>query len=169
MSEPNENQPPYNPPPASGDAVPPPPPQDGAQQQPPPPPPPEAIPYASPGTYSGSGAPPYAGPAPTQDDRNLAMLAHILGIFTSFLGPLIVWLVRKDHSPFVDDQGKEALNFQLTLMIGYVISAVTTVICIGPFIAIGLSVIAIVFGIMAAVAASKGDAYRYPVNIRFIK
>ena len=117
----------------------------------------------------GPGPAPYAGPAPTPDDRMMATLAHVLGIFTSFVGPLIIWMIKKDQSPFVDDQGKEALNFQPTLLIGYVISAIATVICIGPIIALGLSVVAIVFGIMAAVATNKGEAYRYPVNIRFIK
>ena len=117
----------------------------------------------------GSDKPQYSGPAPTTDDKNMATIAHVLGIFTSFLGPLIIWLVKKDQSPFVDDQGKEALNFQLTLLIGYLVAAITTVICIGPFIAMGLSIVAIIFGIMGAVASNKGEAYRYPVNIRFIK
>jgi uncharacterized Tic20 family protein len=99
----------------------------------------------------------------------MATLAHVLGIFTSFVGPLIIWMVKKDQSPFVDDQGKEALNFQLTLLIGYLVSAAATVICIGPIIALGISVVAIIFGVMAGVAANKGEAYRYPLNIRFIK
>jgi len=52
-----------------------------------------------------------------QEDKTMAMLCHLLGILTAFLGPLIIWLVKKDQSPFVDDQGKEALNFQITLVI----------------------------------------------------
>ena len=99
----------------------------------------------------------------------MATIAHVLGIFTSFLGPLVIWLIKKDQSPFVDDQGKEALNFQITLMIGWVIAAVTTFICIGPFIGLGLTAIAIIFGVLGAIAANKGEAYRYPMNIRFIK
>ena len=167
MTEPNNVPPP--PPseqPTGADTPPPPPPP---HTPPPPPQPVEPLPYATPGAGPTGAPPPYAGPAPTPDDRNMATLAHILGIFTSFLGPLIIWLIKKDQSPFVDDQGKEALNFQITLVIGWVISAVATVICIGPFLALGLSVIAIVFGIMGAVASNKGEAYRYPLNIRFIQ
>ena len=157
-----------NPPPPSPESSSDQPPQSPVTPPPYTPPPPQEpqspLPYATP---TGPGHP-YAGPPPTADDKTMATLAHVLGIFTSFVGPLIIWMVKKDQSPFVDDQGKEALNFQLTLLIGYVISAIGTVICIGPFIAMGLSVVAIVFGIMGAVAANKGEAYRYPVNIRFI-
>lgn len=168
MTEPNNNAPPSDPAPdpapdaapspAPGAAAPTPHTQQEAQPQQPP------LAYQTP---SASGAP-YTGPAPTPDDRNMATLAHILGIFTSFLGPLIIWMIKKDQSPFVDDQGKEALNFQLTLLIGYLISVAAIVICIGPVIALGLSVVAIIFGILGAVASNKGEAYRYPVNIRFI-
>ena len=146
--------------PYTGDTQPQPQPWEGQSPQP-------AVPlgYGTP----GSDKPQYTGPAPTTDDKNMATIAHVLGIFTSFLGPLIIWMVKKEQSPFVDDQGKEALNFQLTLLIGYVVAAVTTIVCIGPFIAMGLSVVAIIFGIMGAVATNKGEAYRYPLNIRFIK
>ena len=179
MTEPNDHFPPPPPADSSTQPAPPPPPftrpagaaesssSSSAQQQQPQPAAP--IAYQSPGTATGGGPLPYAGPAPSSDDRNLATVAHVLGIFTSFVGPLIIWMIRKDQSPFVDDQGKEALNFQLTLLIGYMISAVATVICIGPFIALGLSVVAIIFGVMAAVATNKGEAYRYPLNIRFIQ
>jgi hypothetical protein len=165
MTEPNDNPPPPESAPAPASTPPPytePQAQPQASQQPQP---------AAPLGYEGptSGPAPYMGPAPTTDDKNMATIAHILGIFTSFLGPLIIWMIKKEQSPFVDDQGKEALNFQLTLLIGYLISAVATIICIGPIIALGLSVVAIIFGIMAAVATNKGEAYRYPVNIRFIK
>ena len=139
---------------------------------PPPPPPSEptpasSLPYQPVG---GSGYPgPYTGAPPSKDDTTMGLLAHLLGILLGFLGPLVIWLIKKEQSPFVDDQGKEALNFQLTLLIGYLVSAAATVICIGPVIAMGISVVAIIFGIMAAVASNKGEAYRYPVNIRFIK
>lgn len=178
MTEPNATPPPPDPatPPSMPPPpnTPPPPPYTGAPAQPAPTPhdphsqPPQPVEPLGYGRPS-SGPQPYYGSPPSTDDKNLATVAHVLGIFTSFVGPLVIWLVRKDQSPFLDDQGKEALNFQLTLLIGYLIAAVTTVICIGPFIAIGLSVVAIVFGIMGAVATNKGEAYRYPVNIRFIQ
>src|ERR1700761_2896163 len=77
------------------------------------PPPPPPIDYGT-GTASGAA---YTGPAPDKDSVTMGMLCHLLGIPIGFLGPLIIWLVKKDTSPFVDDQGKEALNFQITRLI----------------------------------------------------
>jgi uncharacterized Tic20 family protein len=169
MTEPNDNPPP---PPSGSAPIPPPAPGSsgaatdpatgGAQ-------PAQPLPYQNPATPTGGGAMPYAGPAPTQDDKTMAMLAHLLGILTGFVGPLIIWLIKKDQSPFVDDQGKEALNFQLTLLIAWLIAGASTAICIGFLLVPAVLIIAIIFGIMAAMAANKGEAYRYPVNIRFIK
>lgn len=108
-------------------------------------------------------------PEVSKDDRNMAMLCHLLAIFAGFLGPLIIWLIKKEDSPFVDDQGKEALNFQLTVLIAILVSSVLTVVCIGIFMLLIVWVVDIVFCILAAIKTSKGEAYRYPVNIRFIK
>jgi uncharacterized Tic20 family protein len=119
-----------------------------------------------------TGAEPPVSPGPpdiTQDAKNMAMLCHLLAIFTGFLGPLIIWLIKKDDTPFVDDQGKEALNFQITVLIAIIISGFLFVLCIGPFVMMGVGITNLVFCILAAVKASKGEAYRYPVNIRFIK
>jgi uncharacterized protein len=104
----------------------------------------------------------------TQDDRTMGLLAHLLGIFAGFVGPLIIWLIKKDQSRFVDDQGKEALNFQLTLMIGHVIGLVTICFTFALINAV-LGIVGLVFCIIAAVEANKGTAYRYPLNIRFIQ
>ncbi len=132
-------------------------------------------------TPPGAGVPPleynvppvgsaaYMGPPPSSEDRTMGMLCHLLAIFTGFLGPLIIWLVKKDQSPFVDDQGKEALNFQLTMLIGWVIAFVTSFFCIGFFIGAALVVVNLVFCILATIKANQGIAYRYPINIRFIK
>ena len=178
MTEANDNPSPPPPPPDPETTAPPPPPftppPAGAASTPTDAPSQPSPAQTTPLGYQplgagGAGPAPYIGPAPTPDDRMMATLAHVLGIFTNFVGPLIIWMVKKEQSPFVDDQGREALNFQLTLLIGYVISGIATVICIGPIIAMGISVVAIIFGIMAAVAANKGEAYRYPLNIRFIK
>lgn len=110
-----------------------------------------------------------AQPAVSQDSKNMAMLCHLLGLFTSFLGPLILWLIKKDKDEYVDQQGKEALNFQITIIIASIVSAILTFICIGFIMAIFVSVLDIVFSIIAAVAASKGQDYRYPVSIRLLK
>ena len=99
----------------------------------------------------------------------MAMLAHILGIPLGPLGPLIIWLIKKDQSPFVNDQGKEALNFQLMLLIGYIIGSVTMFVCVGFIIVPAVAIVSIVFSIMAAIKANAGIAYRYPFNLRLIK
>lgn len=104
-----------------------------------------------------------------QDSKNLAMLCHLLGLLTNFLGPLILWLIKKDEDTFVDEQGKEALNFQITIALAYIVGSATTCIIIG-FILLAVALIAnIVFSIMACIAASKGEHYRYPATLRLIK
>lgn len=105
----------------------------------------------------------------SQDSRNMAMLCHLLGLFTSFVGPLILWLMKKDEDKFVDSQGKEALNFQITVIIAGIAAGLLSFICIGILIAIAVSICDIVFCILACVAASKGQDYRYPVSLRLIK
>ena len=102
------------------------------------------------------------------------MLAHLSGLIAmllgglSFLGPLIVWLVKKDQSPFVADQAKEALNFQIAATIAIYVSALSVLICVGlilvPVVVIG----AIIYSIIGAMEANKGVAYRYPYTFRFI-
>ena len=139
----------------------------------PPPPPPAGsagVPsYASP-TAGTSGYPgPYVGPTPTPDDKTMAMLSHLLGIVLGFVGPLIIWLIKKDQSPFVDDQGKESLNFQIMLVIGYVIGSVTSMICIGFLIIPAVWVFGIIFSIIGALKAKDGIPYRYPLNLRLVK
>lgn len=106
---------------------------------------------------------------PGTDDRNLAMLAHLLGIVTGFVGALIIWLIKKDQSAFVDEQGKEALNFQITVMIGFVGSWILMFVLIGALLMPLLLVANLVFCILAAVAVSKGEHYRYPVALRLLK
>ncbi|HSZ56212.1 MAG TPA: DUF4870 domain-containing protein [Tepidisphaeraceae bacterium] len=111
----------------------------------------------------------YAGPEPDKDAKTMAMLAHLLGIFTGFIGALIIWLIKKDQNAFVADQAREALNFQITMIIGWAIAAVTSFFCIGAIIGLAIFVLNIVFCIMGALKANQGIAYRYPFNIRLIK
>jgi len=124
----------------------------------PPPPPPPATPVEA-------GLPTEIKP----EDRTMAMLCHLLGIVTWFLGSLIVWLIKKDQSKFVDEQGKEALNFQLTLFIGDIIAVLTCFVGIGFVIAPVIWVIRLVFCILAAMAVNRGEHYRYPFAIRLIQ
>ena len=105
-----------------------------------------------------------------KDVANMAMLAHLLGALVGFLGPLILWVVKKDEHEFIDDQSKEALNFQLTLLIWHFGAIVIVVLSCGliffaPLVPVALQLI---FGIMGAVSASKGERYRYPMTIRFV-
>lgn len=104
----------------------------------------------------------------TQDDRTMALLCHLGGGLLGFLVPLIIWLIKKDQSKFVDDQGKEALNFHITLMIGHVIGGVTMCFTFG-LINLAVWVLGVVFGIMGGLEAQKGVVYRYPFALRLIK
>jgi len=105
----------------------------------------------------------------SSDSRMMGMLCHLLGLFTCFIGPLIIWLIKKDEDPFVDNQGKEALNFQITVAIAFIISGLLAFVCVGLFLGIAVGIADLVFCIVAAAKANSGQAYRYPVSIRFIK
>lgn len=111
--------------------------------------------------------------AESPDAKTMGMLAHLLVIFTGFIGPLIIWLIKKDQSPFVNQQGKEALNWAITILIGFVgciiiglIPIVQLVVCL---IYPAVFVCNVVFGILSTITVNKGQPYRYPVCIRFIK
>ncbi|HJU25198.1 MAG TPA: DUF4870 domain-containing protein [Rhodanobacteraceae bacterium] len=121
-----------------------------------------------------SATPPPAAPPPaagsSADDRNIALITHLSGIILGFIVPLIVWLIHKDRTdkPYLIEQSKEALNFQITILIGYVICWVLTFIIIGALLGFLLWIVNIVFCILAAVAVSKGENYRYPFALRLI-
>jgi uncharacterized Tic20 family protein len=106
--------------------------------------------------------------APSQDERNLAMLSHLLGIFFHFLAPLIIWLIKKDESKYIEQEAREALNFQITVVIGYAIASVLVFLLIGFLLFPLIWCINVLFCILGAVAASKGQSYRYPFSIRLI-
>ncbi len=112
----------------------------------------------------------------SKDVRNWAMLCHLsalVGLLGNgigfFLGPLIVWLIKKEEHPFIDEQGKEAVNFQITMFIAFMIALVLSFVLIGIPLLLALGVLEIVFPIIAAIQASNGAHYRYPLAIRFIK
>ena len=106
---------------------------------------------------------------PDEDARMWAMLCHLLGLFTSFIGPLIIWLIKKDEDDFVDNQGKEALNFQITVLIAAIISGILIAVCIGVFMLAAVQIVNLVLCIVASAKSNSGVAYRYPICIRFIK
>lgn len=102
------------------------------------------------------------------DERMWAMLSHLGGILLGFIAPLIVWMVYRERSAFVGDQAREALNFQITLLIGYVVSAVLTFVVIGMVTGLVIWVAGIILSIIAGLAAQKGQQYRYPFALRLI-
>ncbi len=117
--------------------------------------------------------PPAPSGSPSQDQRTLALVAHLLGILTWFIGPLIIWLISKDdaNKGFVTDQAKEALNFQITLTLAYIVAFILTVISLGLlfFVPTLVWVANLVFCILGGVKANNGEAYRYPFTLRLIK
>ncbi|MCW4453751.1 DUF4870 domain-containing protein [Flavobacterium sp. MXW15] len=117
--------------------------------------------------------PPPPSEAAPQDQRTMALVAHILGIFTWFVGSLIIWLINKDDAQkgFIVDQAKEALNFQITVTIAFVVAFILTIISFGLlfFLPALVGIANVVFCIIAAVKANNGEAYRYPFTLRLIK
>ena len=113
---------------------------------------------------------------PDKDERLWGMLCHLLafsGCVLPFLGnvigPLIIWMIKKDEMPFVDDQGKESLNFQLTMLIVYFVCFILMFVLIGLFMIWVAAIYQIVVVIIASIKANDGVKYRYPYTIRFIK
>ena len=109
-------------------------------------------------------------------DKSWAMLCHLsalslyIGIpFGNILGPLIIWLIKKDEMPYVDEQGKESLNFQLSLMIYALIASLLIFVFIGVVILAILGIMQVVLVIVAAIKVNNNEVYRYPLTIRFLK
>ncbi|MFI6812271.1 DUF4870 domain-containing protein [Nonomuraea sp. NPDC050328] len=128
---------------------------------------PQAGYQAAPG-YGQPYTPGVYGPRPGTDDTSMAMLSHLLGILTGFVGPLIMYFVKKDQSPYVRDQSAEALNFQITVFIAYMVSLFLTMVFIGFLLMFAVWICALIFEIMGAVAANRGERFRYPINIRMV-
>ncbi len=105
----------------------------------------------------------------SKDARNWAMLCHLLAIFTGFVAPLIIWLLKREDDPFIDRQGKEALNFQISVILAMVVAGLLSTVCIGVPLLIAIPVLNLIFCLIAAVRASSGQDYRYPVALRLVK
>lgn len=115
--------------------------------------------------------PRYTAPSLAEWERTYAMWTHLLllaGHFIPVVPSLVLWLVKRDQSAFVDDHGKEAVNFQISIAIYIVAGVVLSFICIGIPLIIAAYGLAIVGMILAAVAASRGQYFRYPMCIRLI-
>jgi uncharacterized Tic20 family protein len=116
--------------------------------------------------------PPAPAPAPppsgANDEKTLAMLAHILGLVTNWLGPLILYLMANDK-PFAKKQAQEALNFQITVLIGIIVGWLLAFIFVGFIVLPAVGIANLILSIMAAIAVNNGQDYRYPFALRLVK
>lgn len=107
----------------------------------------------------------------SQDDKTMGMIAHLSGIVTGFIGPLVVWLINKDKTDkeWLIGQAKEALNFQITIAIAWFACIILSFVIIGMFLIPVVAIAALVLAIMAGLKANEGVDYRYPFALRLIK
>lgn len=112
------------------------------------------------------------------DDKVFGMLTHLLAIFTWIVGPLVIWLLKKDDSEFVDANGKAVLNFTILATIAYVVLLVLTVgvgivldvfFIVGTLLIAALGIAVLVFYVLGSIKSYGGEVYDYPVNFAFIK
>lgn len=121
-------------------------------------------PHGGPGAYQQPVT-----PLRPDEEKLWATLIHLGGILFAVIPALVGYLVLKDRGPFIKEHSRQALNFQITLLIAYVVGTVLTVIVIGGLVLLAAAIVAIVFSILAAVAANKGQWYKYPLTIEFVK
>ena len=113
--------------------------------------------------------------APGRDERQWAMICHLsamlmyVTVIGGFIAPLVIWLMKRDEMPFVADQGRETLNFQITILLALACAAILVLILVGFFLIWGLLLFHFICTIIATVKVSEGVAYRYPVCWRVIR
>ena len=100
---------------------------------------------------------------------HLAALLGLVGPLLNILGPFVVWLLKKNDFPFVDEQGKESMNFQISMTLMALLAALLIVIKIGFLLLLAIGIVNVIFVIIASVKTSNGESYQYPFKIRFIK
>ena len=111
----------------------------------------------------------------TKDEKNWGMYCHlasllgfVLPVLGNFGGPLLVWILKKDEYPLVADQGKEVLNFQITLLLLAILGSLLTAVFIGILLLWVLPFYFFILAVIAAIKTSNGEAYRYPFTLRLI-
>lgn len=110
-----------------------------------------------------------------KEERTWAMFAHLSTFvghvipFGHIVGPLIIWCIKKDEMPFVNDQGKEALNFQITMTLAFIVAALSLFVLVGFVLLPAIWFFDVIVTIIAAVKANDGVAYRYPLCLRLVK
>jgi len=113
--------------------------------------------------------------APTQDERTWGMLAHLTAFagliipFGNVFGPLVVWLMKRDQSAFVAEQGKESLNFNITVLIGALVCGALVFVLIGILLGVALFIFWLAMTLIAGIKAGEGHRYRYPFALRLVK
>lgn len=120
---------------------------------------------------------PAPGPAsPTETDRTWAMLAHlsalaglVVWLLGCVLGPLAVWIARRDQSAFVAEHAREALNFNITVVLAALVCMLLMLVFVGFILGAALFIVWLVLTLVAAIKASEGSVYRYPFSLRLVK
>jgi len=107
--------------------------------------------------------------AVTSDDRTYALIMHLGGFFASVFVPLIMWLIKKNDSPFIDHHGRQSLNFHISYFIYTLVSFVLMLVLIGFFLLLAVVAGYFIFTIIAAVEANKGNYYKFPLVIPFLQ
>ena len=107
-------------------------------------------------------------PTPSNDDKNIATITHLAGTVFSFVPSLIVWVLKKDDSEYISSQAKEALNFQITVLLALFLAQILMFVLIGFALFPIIWLANIVLCILAAIATSKGETYRYPFCLRLL-
>ncbi len=124
---------------------------------------------------------PPPGPSPepmsAKDERMWAMFCHVSTLAgyvipvpgINVIAPLIVWMLKKDEYPLVNDQGKEAINFQINILIYVIVSALLICVYVGIFLLGAVVIYSVVMTVIAMIKANQGEYYRYPLTIRFLR
>lgn len=112
----------------------------------------------------------------SKDERMWAMFTHLsafaiffVPFFGNIVGPLVIWMIKKDEYPFVDEQGKESLNFQISITLYSFAAAILIILVVGIFMLISIFFVTFILVVVAGVRANDGIHYKYPLTIRFIK
>jgi uncharacterized protein len=119
--------------------------------------------------------PPSPSGAPSAEAKQWAMFAHLSALlgflipFGSIIAPLVIWQIKKNEFAFVDDQGKEALNFQITVLIAVIVCFILSFVLIGLLLLPVVGIAALVMTIIGGIKANNGETYRYPFTLRLIK
>lgn len=106
---------------------------------------------------------------PTSDEKTMALLAHVLTLISSFIAPLVIYLVKKDESEYVRKHAVESLNFQISMTIYAIGASILMLVLIGFFLLPAIGLLTFILVIVATVKASEGKFYKYPFTIRLIK